>query len=371
MTTRRLHVAGAIVDGTVVAGDVEIEAGRIVALGCAPAGPRGVAAPGLIDLHLHGCGGTDFLTADAGGYRRAGRRLASFGVTAFQPSFVTTTDQQLRRSLEQLQELQDRHTDIGPLILGAHLEGPYLAPRYLGAHDPRLRRDPDRAAMLRLLDAGPVSQVTLAPELHGALELIELLVAREIVVSLGHTDATAAQASAAAACGASAVTHLFNAMRPLHHREPGIVGWALASPDVHIELIVDGHHVHPDVVRTVWRVAADRIVLVTDGTAASGMPDGTYRTGTIELTASHGAVRNEVGALAGSALTMIDAVRNVHALGVPLPAAVAAATSTPARLLDRTDVGRLQVGGPAHLTVLDDRLAVRETLVAGRTVYAA
>ncbi|CAN5913951.1 N-acetylglucosamine-6-phosphate deacetylase [soil metagenome] len=370
MTTRRLDVGGALIDGAVVPGDVEIDDGRIVAVGCSPAGSRGLVAPGLIDVHVHGCGGVDFLAADTAAYARAGLRLAEFGVTAFQPAFVTAPVEQLRDGLVRLAQVR-ANGGVAPHVLGAHLEGPFLSPERLGTHSAQLRRDPDADALVTLLDAGPVGEVTLAPELPGALDLVDLLVARGVVVSVGHSDATAAQAAAAAARGARSVTHLFNAMRPLHHREPGLAGWALADTDVHIELIVDGHHLHPDIVRMVWRAAGDRILLVTDGTAASGMPDGRYVMGDIELTVTDGAVRNPAGALAGSALTMIDAVRNTHALGVPLEQALTAATAAPARVLQRDDIGRLHVGAAADVIVLDDRLDVRETLVGGRAVYAA
>lgn len=369
--TRRLGVGGAIVDGVLLQGDVEIDGGRIAAVGCSPAGGRGVAAPGLIDVHVHGCGGVDFIDADVDGYRRAGRRLSASGVTAFQPTFATAPVERMRGALQRLREVRRDGAGIGPRVLGAHLEGPFLSPDHLGTHSLQLRRDPDPEALVALLDAGPVGEVTLAPELPGALRLVELLVGRDVAVSLGHTDATASQAAAASARGARAVTHLFNAMRPLHHREPGIVGWALATAGVLVELIADGHHVHPDVIRLVWRAAGDRVVLVTDGTAASGMPDGTYALGDVDLTATAGAVRSPSGVLAGSALTMIAAVRNVHALGVPLTQAVSAATATPARVLGRDDVGRLSVDGPADVIVLDDRLEVRETVVGGRTVHEA
>jgi N-acetylglucosamine-6-phosphate deacetylase len=255
-------------------------------------------------------------------------------------------------------------------MLGAHLEGPFLAPGRLGTHDPRHRRDPDVALLERLLAAGPVAEVTLAPELPGALELVAVLVARDVVVSVGHTDATAAQARAAFAAGARGVTHLCNAMRSLHHREPGVIGAALTTAGVTVELVVDGHHVDDDMVRLIWQAAGDRVALVSDGTAAAGMPDGTYTTGGRVLHAAGGAVRDDGGVLAGSALTMIDAVRNLHALGIALPAAVAAASRVPARLVRRADLGTLRPGATADVVVLDDGLTVRETFVGGRRVHA-
>ena len=367
MDSHRLDVAACVVDGGIVPGDVEIADGRIAAVGCEPAGAEGLAAPGLVDVHVHGCAGVDFLTADEDGYHVAGERLLAAGVTACQPAFVCAPEEQLTAALAVLGGIQGSG---GPRFLGAHLEGPFLSADKLGTHTPAYRRDPDVALLERLIAAGPVSEVTLAPELPGALDLVDLLVHQRLIASVGHTNATAAQAAAAFDRGARSVTHLFNAMRTLHHREPGTAGVALARGDVAIELIVDGHHLHPDVVRTVWRAAVGRIVLVTDGTAASGMPDGTYRMGDIDLTVTHGAVRNPDGALAGSALMLIDAVRNVHALGVPLEEAISAATEVPARLLRRDHLGQLRIGAIADLVVLDDDLGVRATYVDGRRVFS-
>lgn len=367
MTARRLGVAAALTDDGVVSGDVEVVDGAVTAVGVGPAGRSGLAIPGLIDLHVHGGAGVDFMDADPDAYRRAGRQLLSTGVTAYQAALMCAPTRALERALGILGALQ---AGDGPRVLGAHLEGPFLAPERLGTHNPEHRRDPDTALLARLIDAGPVAEVTLAPELPGALDLIALLTSRGIVAAVGHTDATAAQARAAFAAGAAGVTHLFNAMRPLHHREPGVAGAALDTADVTLELIVDGHHLAPEIVRLVWRAAQGRVALVTDGTAAVGMPAGTYVMGDIELVVRDGAVRNRAGALAGSALTMIAAVRNVHALGVTLTDAVAAATRVPARLIGRADLGVLHPGAAADLVVLDDHLDVRETFVAGDRRHA-
>lgn len=367
MTAHRLGVAAAMTHHGVVPGDVEVADGAITAVGCAPAGRTGLAVPGLIDLHVHGSAGVDFLTTDRAGYQRAGQALLATGVTAYHAAFVSAQPHVLDAALRELGALP---AGDGPRTLGAHLEGPFLAPERLGTHNPEHRRDPDAALLTRLLAAGPVAEMTLAPELPGAVALIRLLTSRGVIASVGHTNATAAQARAAFAAGARSVTHLFNAMRPLHHREPGVAGVALTTDEVTLELIVDGHHLDPDIVRLVWRAAPGRVALVTDGTAAAGMPDGTYTMGDIELTVLDGAVRNPAGALAGSALTMIAAVRNVHALGIPLTDAVAAATRVPARLLGRDDIGVLGPGAAADVVILDDGLDVRETFVAGDRRHA-
>lgn len=364
MTAKRPGVAAAVVDGAVVPGDLEVHDGRIVAVGCTPAGRSGLAVPGLIDLHVHGCGGIDLLHADHAGRQAAARRLLAAGVTSHRPAFVSAPTGVLLDALARLAEPVE-----GPRMLGAHLEGPFLAPDHLGTHDPRHRCDPDVELAGRLLAAGPVGEVTLAPELPGALDLVALLVERGVIVSVGHTDADATQARAAFATGARSVTHLCNAMRPLHHRDPGVIGAALTDERVIIELIVDGHHLDDDMVRLIWRAAGDRVALVTDGTAAAGMPDGSYTMGDIALTVTDGAVRNADGALAGSALTMIDAVRNLHATGVALPAAVGAASTVPALLVDQHDLGMLRPGAVADIAVLDDDITVRETFVGGRRLH--
>ena len=207
----RLGVAAAVVDGALVPGDVEIDEGRVAAVGLAGRG-RGIAAPGFVDLHIHGFAGVDFSAADAAGYRRAGEALLETGVTAFQPTFITAPEDELVASL--------REVPTDARVIGAHLEGPFISPARLGMHPAAAWRDPDRALLERLLAAGRVTHMTLAPELEGALELIDVLVARGIVVSCGHTDATASEAHAAFDRGATHVTHLFNAMRPFAHRDP-------------------------------------------------------------------------------------------------------------------------------------------------------
>jgi N-acetylglucosamine-6-phosphate deacetylase len=361
----RLGVEAAIVDGALLAGDVDVADGAIA--GVALAGPgRGIAVPGLVDLQVNGFGGVDFAAADAEGYRRAGEALLASGVTAFQPTLITAPEADLVAALGEVPP-----TPIGPRLLGVHLEGPFLSPRRLGAHPAEARRDPDPALLTRLLDAGPVGYMTLAPELPGALELIDLLHARGIVVSCGHTDATAAEAGVAFDRGVGTITHVFNAMRPLSHRDPGIVGAALTREEVIVQAILDGHHLAEETARVVWRAAAGRVALVSDAIAATGLGNGRSRLGDVTVVVDDGVVRREDGVLAGSVLTMLQAVRNLHALDVPLVDAVAAATSVPARVLGRDDVGTLRPGGAADLVVLDDRLELRTVLVAGSAQVAA
>lgn len=360
----RLGVEAALVDGRLVPGDVSIDDGLITAVGLDGAG-RGIAAPGFVDLQVNGFAGVDFLGADADGYDAAGEALLDTGVTAYLPTLITSAEDDLVAALRAVPA-----RSRGPRVLGVHLEGPFLSPARLGTHGQDARRDPDPALLDRLLAAGPVRVMTLAPELPGALDLVGVLQARGVTVSLGHSDASAAQAHAAFDLGVRTVTHVFNAMRPLAHRDPGIVGAALVRSDVVVQAIVDGVHLDDDIVRLLWRVAAGRMALVTDAVAGAGLGDGTYALGEIEIVVADDVVRREDGVLAGSALTMDEAVRNLVALGAPLERALEAASLVPARVLGTTTVGRLAPGGPADVVVLDDSLEVVRTLVGGETRVA-
>ncbi len=307
----RLGVSAALVDGVLVSGDVSVVDGVIDAVGLPGASGSDIAAPGFVDLQVNGFAGVDLMATDLEGYVRVGEALLATGTTAFQPTFVTAPEAALLDALRAMPA-----GDIGPRVLGAHVEGPFLSPRRAGVHDPRWVLAPDLALLRRLLDAAPVSQVTLAPELPGAFELIDELVARGITVSAGHTDATAAEAHLAFDRGVRTVTHLFNAMRHSTARDPSIAMSALARPDVIVQVIVDLHHVAPDTVLVAWHSASSRFALVTDAAPAAGMGDGEFVLGGRKVLASDGVVRGPEGQLAGSALTMIEGVRNLVSLGV-------------------------------------------------------
>jgi N-acetylglucosamine-6-phosphate deacetylase len=347
-------------------GDVEIADGRITAVGVNGGVGSGIAIPGLVDLQVNGFGGVDFASTDTAGYRRAGEALLEHGVTSFQPTMITAPEEHLVAALAEVPR-----EPIGPRVIGVHLEGPFLSPLRLGAHPVTARRDPDPALLERLLAAGPVSEMTLAPELDGALELIDLLHARGVVASCGHTDATAEQAALAFDRGAATVTHLFNAMRPLGHRDPGIAGAALARDDVIVQVILDGHHLARETAQLVWRTAPGRVALVTDAIAAAGTDATTTRLSGIDVEIRDGIARRADGVLAGSVVTMIESVRNLHALGASLVDAIAAATSAPARAARRPGLGVLEPGGEADIVVLDDRLEIRTVLRAGLERVAA
>lgn len=363
----RLGVEAALVRGELVGGDVEVENGAVVRVGLATTTRGKVAVPGFVDLQVNGFAGVDFLSASAADYGRAGAALLAGGVTAYQPTFVTAPE---GATIDALRALPPE--GFRPRVVGAHLEGPFLSPERLGAHLREHRREPDLALLERLLDAGRVTELTLAPELDGAGALIRRALERGVVVSAGHTNATAAQAHAAFDLGVSTVTHVFNAMRPFGARDPGIAGAALTRGDVDVQMIVDGRHLADETVRLVWAAAAGRVALVTDATAAAGAGPGPHALGGVAIEAGDGgAPVREDGVLAGTALTMLDAVRNLHALGVPLADAVGAATAVPARILRRPDLGRLEPGAPADLVVLDDRLELVRVLGRGEALVVA
>lgn len=349
----------ALVGGELVPGDVAVAGGVIEAVGLSGPG-HGIAAPGFVDLQVNGFAGVDLMATDHEGYVRVGEALLATGTTAFQPTFVTAPEAAL------LDALRAMPVDgIGPRVLGAHVEGPFLSPRRAGVHDRRYLSAPDLGLLRRLLDAAPVSQVTLAPELPGAFELVDELVAREITVSAGHTDATAAEAHLAFDRGVRTVTHLFNAMRASTARDPSIALAALARPDVIVQVIVDLHHVAPDTVTVAWQAASARFALVTDAAPAAGMGDGEFVLGGRPVRAADGVVRGPEGQLAGSALTMIEGVKNLVSLGIALPDALRAASEVPARVARREDLGRLAPGAVADVVVLDDRMEIVRVLVDG------
>lgn len=364
----RLGVSEAKDDGEIVAGDVVIENGLVAEVGVSPPGRKGLAAPGYIDLQVNGFAGVDFLAADADGYARAGKSLARTGVTAYQPTFISSPLSAYEEALAVARSLQP--SPGGPRVLGVHLEGPFINPTWAGAHDPLNAREPDLELGARLCE-GPVTYMTLAPELPGALDLIDQLVARGIVVACGHCDADAPTAHAAFDRGARAVTHIYNAQRRWQPRDPGVSGAALVRSEVTVQAIVDLVHLASEAAFAAFLAARGRFAIVTDAIMAAGLSDGTYSLGDREVFVSEGAARLADGTLAGSVSTMDTAVRNLVSLGAELSDALDAASSVPARLIDRPELGTLQPGTPADVVVLDDSLAVTRTLVDGREVFAA
>jgi N-acetylglucosamine-6-phosphate deacetylase len=295
-----------------------------------------------------------------------GRALAADGVLWYLPTVVTAPIEAMREALRRVGAAARRSAVGGATVLGAHLEGPFLAAGRAGAHPVGYLRNPSLDVLDRLVDAGcPVSLLTLAPELDGAHGMVEELVRRRVVVAVGHTDADAPVAHRAFDLGARAATHLFNAMRPFSHRDPGVVGAALARDDVVVTLVADGVHLDREALHLAWRCARHRVALVSDAMAGARRGDGVFSLGTQEATVVDGVARGWDGTLAGSVRPLSFGLRHLVEIGVPFPEAVDAVTRTPARLVDRPDVGVLRPGGRADVVVLDDTLDVARVLLAG------
>jgi N-acetylglucosamine-6-phosphate deacetylase len=363
----RLGVREAKVGRDIVPGDVMIDDGVVAEVGVTPAGRVGLAAPGFVDLQVNGFGGVDFLAADDEGYRRAGRALAATGVTAYQPTFISSPLDAYEPALEVAAGLEV--APGGARVLGIHLEGPFINRRWAGAHNPDNIVDPDLGLAERLVAAGPVTYMTVAPELPRGLELVERLTERGLIVSCGHCDADAATAHAAYDRGARAITHIYNAQRRWQPRDPGVAGVALTRPDVVVQAIVDLVHLAPEAAYGAFLAARGRFAIVTDAIEAAGLPEGTYHLGDRTVTVAEGAARIAGGTLAGSVSTMDEAVRNLVSLGVEVRGALDAAARVPARLVGRNDLGDLRPGASADLVVLDDSLSVIRTLVEGEETY--
>jgi N-acetylglucosamine-6-phosphate deacetylase len=333
--------------------------------------PAATVVPGFVDAHAHGGGGASFNAGPGVGTAEAAATVAAahlrHGTTTMMASLVTDTPSGMLHSVRELSALV-----ADGLLAGVHLEGPWLSPQHSGAHDPGLLTDPAPAVIDALLDAGDgqIRMVTLAPELPGGLDAVRRLTAAGVVTAIGHTDATYEVARAALDAGATAGTHLFNAMRGVHHREPGPGVALLEHPDAYVELIADGVHLHPAVLRLAASRKPHLTVLVTDAMAAAAAEDGDYRLGPMAVEVRDGVARlADTGAIAGSTLTMAAAVRYAaQEAGLTIEDVVRAATSTPAALLGLDRVGALRPGFAADLVVLDSELSVLRVMRRGQWV---
>jgi N-acetylglucosamine-6-phosphate deacetylase len=331
--------------------------------------PTSRIVPGLIDIQLNGAFGFDFADP-AADIEAIARSLPRFGVTGFVPTIVTSAPAVYPAALGNLR----RASQPGAArVLGTHIEGPFISPRQHGTHDPTHLRLPDRVEAESWLEAGDVRWLTLAPELPGSLELVRFLVDHGVRVSVGHTDATWAEAAAAGDAGATMATHLFNAMRPLHHRDPGVVGQVLTSPSM-AGFIADGQHLAFDTISLLARVKApDQLVLVTDALAGLGMPPGPYVLAGREYRSDGTVGRLPDGTLSGSLLPLNLALRNlVQEVGLDPATAIRFATLNPARALGYGDeMGRIAVGRPADVAVLAHDWSVEATVVGGTVAFDA
>jgi N-acetylglucosamine-6-phosphate deacetylase len=376
--------------GTVLAADrdlapgfVVIEDGRIarVAAGSPPpaaaepvlAFPDGTLIPGFIDLQMNGGAGVDCLRCAPEAYDTLGQYLAATGVTAYLPTITSAPLEEMRRAIAVAQAAAAARRSALPVALGVHLEGPYLNPLRRGAHRAQDLRHPSvpEIAETHRRAGGLLRMVTLAPELEGAEAVIRWLAAEHVIVAIGHTDAGYDDVTTAAAWGARMATHVFNAMRGFHHREPGAAGAALLTPTLTVGVIADFVHLHPATLQLIARVAGTgRIALVTDAISASGMGRGSFSIGAQTIEVRDGVPRLADGTLAGSVLAMAQGVHNfARAASVSLREAVQMASLVPARLLGLSRKGRIAPGCDADLVVLDREGSVGLTLVGGEVAF--
>lgn len=354
---------------------VHIEDGRITDVTESAGGDAasGLLTPGLVDIQVNGAFGADFAEIDEAGIRGIVRDLPRTGVTRFLPTLITAD---LDRILDQARAVLAAVSTVnipGARSLGVHLEGPFLSTKRPGVHDPALMVEPSPErvdAILGLRDA--LRMVTLAPELPGGFEAVRRLTEAGVLVAVGHTDATGAQTTKAADLGARMITHLFNAQRGLGHREPGVPGVALVDDRYTLGLIADLAHVGADACRLVFKAAGERVALVTDAVAAAGMPPGVYRLGGADvLLSDDGVPRSAEGTIAGSALTLDRAIRNVVSIGVDPVTAFRAATVVPADAIGEPTLGRIEPGAVADLVLWDDELRPSKVWVEGTLVFDA
>ena len=365
---------------------IVVEGGRITGIGHRdevhiPPGARDYVAsemtvvPGFVDVHIHGAGGHDVMEADASALDKITSTVARFGTTSIVATTVTAPIEATCHSLEGIAQYIRAHEStadnarFGADVLGIHLEGPFINPERRGVHPSEsiLAPSVETLEKFRTAAGNLIKIITIAPEMPGALKLIAAAIADGIVVGLGHTDADYAQARAAIQAGARHAVHVYNAMRPFTHRDPGVISAVLTDADVTAEIIADGVHVAGPAIQVLLGTKGfDTVLLVSDGTAATGMRDGTYRLGGFEVSVKDGVVRNSEGKLAGSTLTIDRAIRYLVDLGVPMVDAIRMATILPARRLGLAGKkGIIAVGADADLVVLTPDLHVAGVMTRG------
>jgi len=364
---RRLITSDQVIDHPMVV----TEDGRLLSVTAGePNNSTDTLTASFFDVHVHGACSHDFMAASATEMEKIGRFLAGRGVAHYLPTTVTASQDLTLCALENLADaIESGAQQYTATPVGIHLEGPFLSHAKRGVHPVDNLLLPSIELFDRFQEAarGNIRLMTMAPELHGALELIQYVREQGVRVSIGHTNATMAETDAAIAAGAVSATHLFNAMRPLDHREPGVIGAVLASKDVYADLICDGVHVHPSVVRLWLKMKGqDRAILITDGISATGMPDGTYKLGDFDVQVKNGvALLGET--LAGSVLTMDQAVANVQRFtGVHLGVAVRLASYNPAKMLGMPHLAEVAIGSAANFNIFDEAGSFAGSILNGQ-----
>ncbi|EGR0392096.1 N-acetylglucosamine-6-phosphate deacetylase [Vibrio vulnificus] len=330
--------------------------------------------PGLIDSHVHGSQGCDVMDATHASLNTMSRYFASLGVTAFVATTVTAPVAKIRAALAQVAKSKQQGVE-GAEILGAYLEGPYFTEKNKGAHPTQWFRELAVEELDNWISYSDnqLLKVALAPEKEGATAVIRYLASQGISVMLGHTDASYQQVKLALDAGAKGIVHCYNGMRGLHHRDPGVVGAGLLHPECYVEMIADGHHVHPAAIEVAHRCCGSRMTLITDAMCATGMPDGQYTLGEYLVEMKQGVVTTQDGGLAGSTLTLIEGVKNIQRwLNLPFEQAWLMASHTPAKSLGiQHQLGTLEVGKRASMVVLGSDFSIDKTWVNGRLVFDA
>lgn len=323
--------------------------------------------PGMIDVHIHGANGYDMMDGTEDSIQEVSRACAATGCTSFLATSVSSTIEDLLNMIRSVKSVIGR--EQGARIAGIHLEGPYLNPKRKGMQNEKYLRHPNLEEMKCVFqEAGSlIKMVTIAPELPGGLELISFLKEQGVVIAVAHSDATYEEAKLAFAAGASHVTHCFNGMRPIHHRDPGLIVAAFEEPHVSLQAIVDQVHLHPAIVRLMHRLKGpEGMVLITDALQAMGLGDGNYIFGGHHVTVSEGIARLADGTLASSTVTMNEALRLTEANGISMEDAVHMASTTPARILGLSHKGKIEVGYDADLVLMDERYQVQWTMIEGK-----
>lgn len=363
-------------------GSIIVKEGKIIALDKKNNVPNGFevidaenkfVVPGFIDIHVHGGGGADIMDGTKTAIKKVAETHCRCGTTSFLPTTMTMNNDKITSSLKNINKVYLEGTGSAE-ILGIHLEGPYINPEKKGAQKEIDISKPSISEFQKFNEASGnlIKMITIAPETTGAIGFIDQLSGYKIIVSIGHSDATYEQVMKSINAGLSHVTHIFNAMRGLHHREPGVVGAALSSSELSIELIADGIHVHPKVMEILIKLkGAEKIILITDAMRAAGKPDGKYDLGGQEVIVKNGQAKLKNGTIAGSVLTMDKAIRNlVETVGISLIEAIQMATISPAECLGiEGKKGSLKPGKDADIVILNRELEVELTMVKGKVIY--